>query len=170
MTDEMGETLKRMSGSPIVTDSNDFDFTVNDEMGQLVQVGLYNTMMVGEIDMALAWTLENHAENPGIAEGDMFLCNDPWIGGGLHQGDVLVFQPIFHEGKLFAWTSAICHEPDLGGSAIGSMPIGNVDVFHESVPTPPIPGSRRRRPWRYRPRRLEARRRPPPRRWPPRRP
>jgi N-methylhydantoinase B len=138
VTDEMGETLKRMSGSPIVTDSNDFDFTVNDEMGQLVQVGLYNTMLVGAIDMALSWTLQNRIDNPGIEEGDMFLCNDPWVGGGLHQGDVLVFQPIFHDGKLFAWTSAICHEPDLGGSAIGSMPIGNVDVFHESVPTPPI--------------------------------
>ncbi len=138
VTDEMGETLKRMSGSPIVTDSNDFDFTVNDEMGQLVQVGLYNTMLVGAIDMALSWTLKNRLDNPGIEDGDMFLCNDPWIGGGLHQGDVLVFQPIFHEGKLFAWTSAICHEPDLGGSAIGSMPIGNVDVFHEAVPTPPI--------------------------------
>ncbi|AIO36613.1 hydantoinase B/oxoprolinase family protein [Burkholderia cenocepacia] len=138
VTDEMGETLKRMSGSPIVTDCNDFDFTVNDEMGQLVQVGLYNTMLVGAIDLALAWTLQNRADNPGIEEGDMFLCNDPWIGGGLHQNDVLVYQPIFYDGKLFAWTTAICHEPDLGGSAIGSMPIGNVDVFHESIPTPPI--------------------------------
>src|SRR5258707_4459002 len=109
VTDEMGETLKRMSGSPIVTDSNDFDFTVNDEMGQLVQVGLYNTMLVGAIDMALSWTLKNRVDNPGIQEGDMFLCNDPWVGGGLHQGDVLVYQPVFHDGKLFAWTSAICH-------------------------------------------------------------
>lgn len=138
VTDEMGETLKRMSGSPIVTDANDFDFTINDEMGQQVQVGLYNTMLVGAIDLALTWTLQNRSDNPGIEEGDMFLCNDPWVGGGLHQNDVLVFQPVFHDGKLFAWTSAICHEPDLGGSAIGSHPIGNVDVFAESVPTPPI--------------------------------
>lgn len=138
VTDEMGETLKRMSGSPIVTDANDFDFTINDEMGQQVQVGLYNTMLVGAIDLALSWTLQNRAENPGIEEGDMFLCNDPWVGGGLHQNDVVVFQPIFHDGKLFAWTSAICHEPDLGGSVIGSAPIDNVDVFSESLPTPPI--------------------------------
>lgn len=138
VTDEMGETLKRMSGSPIVTDANDFDFTVNDEMGQAVQVGLYNTMLVGAIDLALSWTLQNRADNPGIEEGDMFLCNDPWVGGGLHQSDVLVFQPIFYDGMLFGWTSAICHEPDLGGSAFGSAPIGNVDVFAESVPTPPI--------------------------------
>lgn len=138
VTDEMGETLKRMSGSPIVTDANDFDFTINDEAGQLVQVGLYNTMLIGAIDLALTWTLQNRAVNPGIEEGDMFLCNDPWVGGGLHQNDAVVFQPIFHEGKLFGWTSAVCHEPDLGGSVIGSAPIGNVDVFSESLPTPPI--------------------------------
>lgn len=143
VTDEMGETLKRMSGSPIVTDANDFDFTINDEAGQLVQVGLYNTMLVGAIDLAITWTLQNRAANPGIEEGDMFLCNDPWVGGGLHQSDVVVFQPIFYDGKLFGWTSAVCHEPDLGGSAIGSAPIGNVDVFSESVPTPPIKVMRR---------------------------
>jgi N-methylhydantoinase B len=138
VTDEMGETLKRMSGSPIVTDANDFDFTINDEAGQLVQVGLYNTMLVGAIDLALTWTLQNRAINPGIEEGDMFLANDPWVGGGLHQNDAVVFQPIFHDGALFGWTSAVCHEPDLGGSAIGSSPIGNIDVFSEALPTPPI--------------------------------
>ncbi len=46
VTDEMGEALKRMSGSPIVTDANDFDFAISDELGQEVQVGLYNTMLV----------------------------------------------------------------------------------------------------------------------------
>ncbi|GAB90684.1 hydantoinase B/oxoprolinase family protein [Gordonia rhizosphera] len=138
VTDEMGEALKRMSGSPIVTDANDFDFAISDEVGQEVQVGLYNTMLVGAVDLAVYWTLQNRATNPGITEGDMFLCNDPWVGGGLHQSDVIVFQPVFYDGKLFAWTSAICHEPDLGGSGLGSFDPGASDVFSESVPTPPI--------------------------------
>jgi N-methylhydantoinase B len=138
VTDEMGEALKRMSGSPIVTDANDFDFAISDELGQEVQVGLYNTMLVGAVDLAIYWTLQHRATNPGIAPGDMFLCNDPWVGGGLHQSDVIVYQPIFHEGKLFAWTSAICHEPDLGGSGLGSFDPSAKDVFSESLPTPPV--------------------------------
>lgn len=137
-TVEMGETLKRMSGSPVVSEANDYDFTINDEAGQEVQIGLYNTMLAGAIDLAIYWTLQNRADNPGIEDGDMFLCNDPWIGGGLHQSDVVVFAPIFYEGKLFGWTSAICHEPDLGGVTPGSMPIVAPDVFSEAVPTPPI--------------------------------
>jgi N-methylhydantoinase B len=138
ITDEMGETLRRMSGSPIVTEANDFDFTINDELGQEVQIGLYNTMLAGAIDLAIYWTLQNRAENPGIEDGDMFLCNDPWIGGGLHQSDASVLAPIFYEGELFAWTSAVAHQPDLGGTSPGSMPTNAPDVFSESLPTPPI--------------------------------
>ena len=64
VTDEMGEALKRMSGSPIVTDANDFDFAIGDELGQEVQVGLYNTMLVGAVDLAIYWTLRNRADEP----------------------------------------------------------------------------------------------------------
>jgi len=138
VTDEMGEALKRMSGSPIVTDANDFDFAISDELGQEVQVGLYNTMLVGAVDLAIYWTLRHRAVNPGIAEGDMFLCNDPWVGGGLHQNDVIVYQPVFHDGALFAWTSAIAHQPDLGGVGLGSFSPAAQDVFSESLPTPPV--------------------------------
>ncbi|TSE01517.1 hydantoinase B/oxoprolinase family protein [Skermania sp. ID1734] len=138
VTEEMGEALKRMSGSPIVTDANDFDFAISDEVGQEVQVGLYNTMLVGAVDLAIYWTLQHRATNPGIAEGDMFLCNDPWVGGGLHQNDVIVYQPIFYDGKLFGWTSALCHEPDLGGVGLGSFSPAAQDVFSESLPTPPV--------------------------------
>jgi N-methylhydantoinase B len=138
VTNEMGEALKRMSGSPIVTDANDFDFAICDELGQEVQVGLYNTMLVGAVDLAIYWTLRHRAANPGIAAGDMFLCNDPWVGGGLHQNDVIVYQPVFHDGKLFAWTSAIAHQPDLGGVGLGSFSPAAQDVFSESLPTPPV--------------------------------
>jgi N-methylhydantoinase B len=138
ITEEMGETLKRMSGSHAVTEANDFDFTICDELGAEVQVGLYNTGLVGSMDLAIYWTLENRGDNPGIEEGDMFLCNDPWIGGGLHQNDAAVLAPIFHDGKLFAWATAICHQLDLGGSAPGSWSPKATDVFSESVPTPPI--------------------------------
>lgn len=138
ITEEMGEALKRMSGSPIVTDANDFDFAIGDEFGQEVQVGLYNTGLVGAVDLAVYWTLQNRATNPGIEEGDMFLCNDPWVGGGLHQSDVIIYQPVFHDGKLFAWTSGICHEPDLGGVGLGSFSPAAQDVFSEALPTPPV--------------------------------
>src|SRR5579875_3157008 len=138
ITEEMGEALKRMSGSVVVTDCNDFDCAVMDELGDEVQVGLYNLELCASMDMAVKWTLENRSANPGITEGDMFLCNDPWVGGGLHQNDVIVYQPVFHDGQLFAWTSAVAHQPDLGGVGLGSFSPAAQDVFSESLPTPPV--------------------------------
>ena len=55
-----------MSDSPIVTDANDFDFAICDELGQEVQVGLYNAMLVGAVDLAIYWILRHRAGNPGM--------------------------------------------------------------------------------------------------------
>lgn len=138
ITDEMGEALKRMSGSIVVTDCNDFNFALTDELGQPVQIGLYNTELAASMDLAISWTLQHWSENPGIQEGDMFLCNDPWVGGGLHQNDVSLFAPLFWEGELFGWSSAVAHQVDLGGVAPGSWTPRSQDVFWESLPTPPV--------------------------------
>jgi N-methylhydantoinase B len=138
ISDEMGEALKRMSGSIVVTDCNDFDFAITDALGQEVQIGLYNTELAASMDLAIAWTLKNRSENPGIEEGDMFLCNDPWVGGGLHQNDTSVFSPIFWDGKLFGWACAVAHQLDIGGVAPGSWTPRAQDVFWESLPTPPV--------------------------------
>lgn len=138
ITDEMGETLKRMSGAPGVTESNDFDFAICDEFGQEVQVGLYNTFLVASMDLAIYWMLQHRSGNPGIQPGDMFLANDPWVGGGLHQSDTAIIAPVFWEGELFGWTSAVCHLPDIGGAKPGSIDMAAEDVFTEGVPTPPV--------------------------------
>lgn len=138
ITDEMGETLKRMSGSPGVTEANDFDFAICDELGQEVQVGLYNTGLVASIDYAIQWTLQNRADNPGIEPGDMFLLNDPWVGGGLHQNDAAILAPLFVGDELFGWTASTCHLIDIGGAKPGSANLSAGDVFTEAVPTPPI--------------------------------
>lgn len=134
----MGDALKRMSGSVVVTDCNDFGATLLDECGDAVVVGLYNTQLAASVDMAVKWTLENRAARPGIREGDMFFCNDPWVGGGLHQNDATVLAPLFHDGEVFAWTAAVCHQVDLGGVSPGSWSVDGRDVFWESTPVPPV--------------------------------
>jgi N-methylhydantoinase B len=138
ITDEMGETIKRMSGSIVVTDCNDFDAVLCDEVGQAVQIGLYNTGFGGCADLSVMWTMINRCANPGIAEGDMFLCNDPWVGGGPHQNDVALLAPIFIGGELFSWSVAVAHQVDVGGVTPGSWSVRAEDVFWESLPTPPV--------------------------------
>jgi N-methylhydantoinase B len=138
ITEDMGEALKRMSGSVVVTDCNDFGTLILDEGGDSVQMGLFNTQLAAAVDLAVKWTLEQRSANPGIRDGDMFFCNDPWVGGGLHQNDASVLAPLFYHGALFCWTGAVAHQVDLGGVSPGSWSVDGVDVFWESIPIPPL--------------------------------
>ncbi|TMP96359.1 MAG: hydantoinase B/oxoprolinase family protein, partial [Thaumarchaeota archaeon] len=69
VTEEMGEALKRMSGSVVVTDANDFNFTITDEVGQEVQIGPYNLHLAASMDLAITWTLQHRSKNPGDVGG-----------------------------------------------------------------------------------------------------
>lgn len=138
ITEEMGEAIKRMSGSVVVTDAVDFGVSIMDELGDAVQVGMYNAQLTAAMDMAVTWTLRHRSANPGIRPGDMFLCNDPWVGGGIHQNDVSLFAPVFIGDELFAWTCAVAHQLDLGGVSPGSWSVHSTDVFAESLPIPPL--------------------------------
>jgi N-methylhydantoinase B len=134
-TERMGQALNRMSGSLVVTDCNDIGVAITDEVGDIVQIGPYALTLATSVDLAIKWILTHRNE---IRAGDMFLCNDPWVGGAAHQNDVAIIAPLFHDGQLFAWTAAMAHQIDLGGASPGSWSPQAQDVFMESLPTPPV--------------------------------
>jgi len=137
INDEQGTTLKQVSGSPIVTDAYDFNVTIGDERGETVSFGPYVMFHASVTDLIIKWILEHRSGNPGIEQGDMFICNDPWIGA-VHQNDTVVLAPVFHEGELFSWVSSTLHQVDVGGNEIGSFAIEDDDAFAEAEGVPPI--------------------------------
>lgn len=135
--DEAGLTIRHVSGSPVATEANDFMTVITDEVGDVAFMTPYLLYQGTVFEPMIKWTLQNRSDSPGIEDGDMFLCNDPWVGA-VHQNDVAVFAPIFHEGALFCWVGASIHEVDVGGSAPGSFSIHAQDVFGEVSPLPPV--------------------------------
>lgn len=134
---EHGETISKISGSPITKYTMDFNPTLLTEDAENVYFGPYVQWFSGMADIVVKWIMENRSDNPGIHEGDMFLSNDPWIGT-THQQDVGLFCPVFVEGKLFAWVTNVLHQYDVGGIAAGSFVPQARNVFDEAVPIPPI--------------------------------
>ena len=131
-----GETLKRISGSPVYQ-AGDFNMSILTEDAEVVMNAPYAQFLNAGAPLGITYVLENFAGDPGIADGDIFLTNDPWIGA-VHQMDVLLMMPVFVEGKLFAWVSNAGHQYDLGGVSAGGWPENAVDVFHDPVVIPPI--------------------------------
>src|SRR6201999_2574405 len=86
---------------------------------------------------AVKWLMEFRSSDPGIAEGDIFLSTDPFVGAS-HVTDAIMAAPIFVDGKLFAWTASSFHQYDLGGSAPGGYSPDARDRFDEADPIPPV--------------------------------
>ena len=53
-----------------------------------------------------------------MADGDIYLTNDPWKGTG-HLNDFVVTTPCFHRGRLVAIFSCTSHIIDIGGIGYG---------------------------------------------------
>jgi N-methylhydantoinase B len=147
INDEHGTTILKVSGSPIASTAEDFQTAILTEDAEFVFFGPRIQTQSGTMDLAIKWILENRSANPGIDEGDIFLCNDPWIGA-THQQDVGLFAPVFWEGKLFCWVGNALHQYDIGGSTPGGFCPDAEDTFVEPVSIPPIKiverGERRR--------------------------
>jgi N-methylhydantoinase B len=134
---EHGNTIVKVSGSPIAAYSHDFNPALLDENGDFVLFGPFLQYLSSALGSAVKWTMEYRSENPGIQEGDIFLTNDPWVGA-THQSDVALLAPVFWEGKLFGWVANSLHQWDMGGTSPGGFnPIAE-DVYWESAVIPPI--------------------------------
>lgn len=134
---EHGQTILKVSGSPVALYSHDFNPAITGEEGELVYFGQYVQHLCAGAPSGVKWTLENRSENPGINPGDIFLCNDPWIAVN-HQLDAVLLKPVFWEGKIFAWVTSTLHQYDIGGTTPGSFCPDALDIFYESSPIPPI--------------------------------
>jgi N-methylhydantoinase B len=134
---EHGETILKVSGSPVALYSHDFNPAITMEDGELVYFGQYVQHLCGGAPAGVKWTLEHRDRNPGINEGDVFLTNDPWIACN-HQLDIVMLKPVFWEGAIFAWVTSTLHAYDLGGTTPGSFCPDARDIYYEPSPIPPI--------------------------------
>lgn len=126
-----GEMLTRISGSPVFQ-SLDFNMCVMTETGEIAMNAPFLQYIASGSPMVVRYILERLSGDPGVLEGDVFLANDPWIGA-THQMDVNIVQPVFVDGKVFAWVSSAGHQYDLGGVVPGGWPQNATDVFHDPI-------------------------------------
>jgi acetophenone carboxylase len=78
-----------------------------------------------------------YQENPGIRDGDIFYTNDA-LYGGIHNPDQVAIMPVFHEGRLIAWSTAALHTTETGAIEPGGMPVTAKSRFEEGLNLPPI--------------------------------
>jgi len=137
INDEQAMTLKRTSCSNVANDIKDMNCALLTAEGDVFALGTYIAMHALTMEFITKDILREYQTNPGIRPGDMFICNDPYVGA-CHENDVAIMKPIFWKDELIMWAGACLHVLDVGGPNVGSIQIGARDIFGEQPLIPPV--------------------------------
>jgi N-methylhydantoinase B len=136
IVNEMNLALFRSAYSPVITEGRDIGGAVIDRHGRLVAQGDWDlAVFVALLEFSLEGVLERFEGD--IAPGDVFIMNDPFVGG-THFNDVGVVRPVFDGDELMAFVAVCGHWADVGGQEPGSFVANAREHFQEGLRMPPM--------------------------------
>lgn len=135
ITEDMNNTLVRSSFSTNIKERKDCSVALFDAAGRLVAQGTQIPLHLGSLNGGVRAVLAQYPVE-AIAEGDVFICNDPYLAQGSHLPDINIVTPVFWEGKLRFFTANIAHHSDVGGAVPGSIAGGLKSIFEEGIRIP----------------------------------
>lgn len=132
VADEQSVTVQRTAFSNIVRESRDYTCVILTRTGDLLAQP-YQSMpgFTRCASTVMKQFLERWSE---WEQGDVAITNDPWLAAG-HLHDIAVAIPVFHRGKLVAFSANIAHQADIGGR--GYSADAN-SIFEEGLALPPM--------------------------------
>ena len=138
ITDESFIALMKSAYSTNIKERRDHSCAVIDLKGRLIAQA-ENSL---PIHLASMWGLMTAVLRKipvaDMAEGDIFIANDPHVAGGTHLPDVNMAMPVFVDGKVLAFVCNIAHHADMGGMAPGSMAGGMREIYQEGLRIPVV--------------------------------
>jgi N-methylhydantoinase B len=135
--EEASVVVVRSSHSTFIQEGADACAAILDAAGQLVAQSTATSLMHGaSLRSSLPALLEDTPPD-AMQPGDVFALNDPYRGG-IHSNDILVFRPIFGEGRVVFFAGTLVHVADLGGNAVAGLAALATDTFAEGLLLPPV--------------------------------
>jgi N-methylhydantoinase B/oxoprolinase/acetone carboxylase alpha subunit len=131
---EMVATTTRTAYSTCFAHGEDFTCGLFDADARMIAQDQGVPVHAGALGDAVSAII---AQADDIAEGDVFLHNDPYAGG-THQADGLVVRPIFAAGRLLGFAANRGHWTDIGGMAPGGWSGSAQDVIQEALIVPSV--------------------------------
>jgi len=135
ITEDMNNTLVRASFSTNIKERKDCSVALFDAAGRLVAQGTQIPLHLGSLDGAMRAILAAYRPE-AIRDGDIFICNDPYLAEGSHLPDINIVTPVFWEGTLRFFAANIAHHSDVGGAVPGSIAGGLKSIFEEGIRIP----------------------------------
>lgn len=137
IADEMDATLFRSAFNPIIAEAHDASHGIYDAVNgdTLVQGKSGLPIFVGVMAFGVRMVIEKAAGK--VADGDVWIFNDPYEGG-THLSDLRLVRPYFRDGELFCWLASVGHWHDVGGNVPGNYNPAATESFQEGFLLPPV--------------------------------
>lgn len=130
IVEEMGETLIRAAYSTNIKERRDCSTALFDAQGRTLVQAEHIPIHLGSFIGAIE-AISERVDPADICEGDVFIGNDAYTGGGTHLPDIVLAAPIFVDGVLFAWAVNLAHHADFVDRA-------HAHIFQEGIRIPPV--------------------------------
>jgi len=130
IVEEMGETLVRAAYSTNIKERRDSSTCLFDARGRTLCQAMHIPMHLGSLIGVVEHISRRH-DLSDLREGDVFVGNDAYTGGGTHLPDIVLAEPIFFEGELVGWATNLAHHADF-------VDRGHDHIFQEGLRIPPV--------------------------------
>lgn len=130
IVEEMGEALIRASYSTNIKERRDASTALFDADGRTLCQAEHIPIHLGSFIGLLPEILKRHPI-AHMRPGDVFCGNDAYTGGGTHLPDIVLAEPIFHEGRIVAWAVNLAHHADF-------VDRGHLHIYQEGLRIPPV--------------------------------
>ena len=132
IAEQMGLRLQNTAHSVNIKERLDFSCALFSADGALIANAPHMPVHLGSMSESIKTVIER---NPAMAEGDVYVLNDPYHGG-THLPDVTVVTPVYlaaGDARPAFYVASRGHHADIGGSTPGSMPPFSKTIDEEGV-------------------------------------
>jgi len=134
--EQMFVALGRTAKSSVIYEVLDYGCAVIDREGRMVAQANGIPPFIGVLTDAVRDVLGKFRGR--IRPGDVFMTNDPYMGGATHQNDVVLVAPVFFDGELVLFAASKAHWNDVGGKDPGSWSPSATDIYQEGIQFPVV--------------------------------
>jgi N-methylhydantoinase B len=120
IAEEMGSALIRSSYSTNIKERQDCSTAIFDAEGEVIAQAEHIPMHLGSLLGVVREILRRYPVSE-LADGDVFISNDPYTGGGTHLPDINLINPVFANGELFGFVANIAHHADRSSDSIQAI-------------------------------------------------
>lgn len=136
LTNEMDTALVRTAFSPIICEAYDMANGIFKPNGNTISQGEYGIpVFVGNMEYLVTSIAEEFEGN--IQKGDLFVTNNPYVGG-THLNDIKLVKPIFLEDEVQAFLANTGHWADIGAGVPGGFSGKAREIYQEGIRIPPV--------------------------------